>query len=224
MVFSKFAGYGREEKPLNLLFFSKKITSSFNFCPRFRSKLINNATRMIDEKEIKDLCNQDLRRGIRLLMDRYQEPLYGYVRRLLVTHEDAQDALQETFVRVYRSWDSFRGDSALSTWLYRIATNEALRILEARKREAHLTDEGMQEDLIARLMATDYVDYDDGMAVKFQAAVLSLPEKQRLVFNFRYYDELSYEEIAGILGTKVETLKVNYHYAKEKIKDYILNH
>ena len=179
---------------------------------------------MIDEKEIKDLCAKDLRRGFKLLMDRYQEPVYGYVRRLLVSHEDAQDALQETFVRVYRGWNTFRGDSALSTWIYRIATNESLRILEARKREAHLTAEGLQEELIGKLMDTEYVDYDDGMAVKFQAAILSLPEKQRLVFNFRYYDELGYEEIAKILDTKVETLKVNYHYAKEKIKDYILNH
>ena len=179
---------------------------------------------MIDEKEIMDLCAKDLRQGFKLLMDQYQEPIYGYVRRLLVTHEDAQDALQETFVRIYRSWQTFRGDSALTTWIYRIATNEALRILEVRKREAHLTDEAQQEALIARLQATAYVDYDDAMAVKFQAAVLSLPERQRLVFNFRYYDELEYDEIARILDSKVETLKVNYHYAKEKIKDYILNH
>ena len=179
---------------------------------------------MIDDKQIKDLCAKDLRQGFKLLMDRFQEPIYGYVRRLLVSHEDAQDALQETFVRVYRSWHTFRGDSSLSTWIYRIATNESLRILEARKREAHLTDEAMQNELIGKLMDTEYVDYDDGMAVKFQAAVLSLPEKQRLVFNFRYYDELGYDEIARILDTKVDTLKVNYHYAKEKIKDYILNH
>ena len=178
----------------------------------------------IDDKQIKDLCAKDLRQGFKLLMDRFQEPIYGYVRRLLVSHEDAQDALQETFVRVYRSWHTFRGDSSLSTWIYRIATNESLRILEARKREAHLTDEAMQNELIGKLMDTEYVDYDDGMAVKFQAAVLSLPEKQRLVFNFRYYDELGYDEIARILDTKVDTLKVNYHYAKEKIKDYILNH
>lgn len=179
---------------------------------------------MTDEKEIKDLCARDLRKGIKMLMDRYQEPLYNHIRRLLVSHEDTQDALQETFVRVFRSWNTFRGDSALSTWIYRIATNESLRILNAKKNEENLSDDEMQQELIGKLKTSEYIDYDDAMAVKFQEAIISLPEKQRLVFNFRYYDELSYEEIAKILDTKVETLKVNYHYAKEKIKDYILKH
>lgn len=179
---------------------------------------------MINEKEIRDLCAVDMKRGFKLLMDSFQEPIYNYARRLLVSHEDAQDALQETFVRVFRNWETFRGESALSTWIYRIATNESLRILEVRKKAASLSVEGMHEELMDKLMATDYVDYEDEMVVRFQTAVLSLPEKQRLVFNLRYYDELSYEEIATILNSRVETLKVNYHYAKEKIKNYILNH
>ena len=179
---------------------------------------------MINEKEIIDLCNADLNKGFKLLMERYQEPVYNNARRLLVSHEDAQDALQETFIRVYRSWSLFRGDSALSTWIFRIATNESLRILDNRKKRANLSDEEMQENLLDKLKVSDYIDYEDEMAVKFQAALLSLPEKQRLVFNLRYYDELSYEEIAKVLDSKVETLKVNYHYAKEKIKDYIINH
>ena len=179
---------------------------------------------MINEKEIKDLCAVDMKRGFQRLMDSFQEPIYYYVRRLLVSHEDAQDALQETFIRVYKSWDTFRGDSALSTWIYKIATNESLRILEARQKQACLTDEGAQEELMNRLMASEYVDYEDAMVVKFQAALLTLPEKQRVVFNLRYYDDLSYDEIAKILNSKVDTLKVNYYYAKEKIKDYILNH
>lgn len=179
---------------------------------------------MINEEEIISLCNRDQGKGFRLLMSRYQEPLYNHIRRLLVSHEDTQDALQETFVRVFRSWKTFRGDSSLSTWLYRIATNESLRILEKKRKDDNLSTEELQKDLIGRLRTTEYVDYDDAMAVKFQEAVLSLPEKQRLVFNFRYYDEMGYEEIAKILDTKVETLKVNYHYAKEKIKSYILNH
>lgn len=179
---------------------------------------------MTDDKDILDLCAKDFERGFRLLMDRYQQRLYHSVRRLLVSHEDTQDALQETFVRIYRNWSSFRGDSLLSTWIYRIAMNESLRLLEVRKREAQLTDEAQQEELLGKLQASDYVDYDDAMVVKFQAAVLSLPEKQRVVFNLRYYDELAYDEMARILDTRVETLKVNYHYAKEKIKQYILNH
>lgn len=179
---------------------------------------------MINETKIKDVCAADMKRGFKLLMDSFQEPIYNYVRRVLISHEDAQDALQETFVRVYKNWSQFRGDSSLATWIYRIATNESLRILESRQRQACLTDEGAQDFLLNQLMASEYVDYEDGMAVKFQAALLTLPEKQRLVFNLRYYDELSYEEIATILNTKVDSLKVNYHYAKEKIKDYILNH
>lgn len=185
---------------------------------------VNKATFMINENKIRELCAVDMKRGFKLLMDSFQEPVYGYVRRLLVSHEDAQDALQETFVRVYKNWSQFRGDSSLSTWIYKIATNESLRILEARKRQACLTEEEAQEELMGKLMASEYVDYEDGMVVKFQTAVLALPEKQRLVFNLRYYDELSYEEIAKILNSKVDTLKVNYHYAKEKIKEYILNH
>ena len=179
---------------------------------------------MINEGEIRSLCESDMKRGFKLLMDSFQKPIYYYIRRLLVSHEDAQDALQETFIKVYRNWSQFRGQSALSTWIYKIATNESLRILENRKRSADLTVEGSSEGLMDQLAATEYVDYENEMVVKFQAAVLTLPEKQRLVFNLRYYDELEYEEIAKILDSNVSTLKVNYHYAKEKIKEYILNH
>ena len=117
----------------------------------------------------------------------------------------------------------FRGESSIATWIYRIATNESLRILELRKRNADMSYEDIQSQLTSQLMESEYVDYENEMVVKFQAAILALPERQRLVFNLRYYDELEYEEIAKILDSKVETLKVNYHYAKEKIKNYILN-
>ena len=179
---------------------------------------------MIDDNKIKDICRTSSAQGIRLIMDTYQESLYNHVRRLLVNHEDAQDALQETFIAIYRNLEKFRFESSLSTWLYRIATNECLRILDRRKREEMMTDEDLSKDLIGRLMASEYVDYEDEMAVKFQAAILALPEKQRLVFNMRYYDEMGYTEIAKVTGGTVETLKVNYHYAKDKIRDYILKH
>ena len=119
--------------------------------------------------------------------------------------------------------DQFRGESSLSTWIYRIATNESLRLLNTRKDEEAIPAEEVQEELIGKLRASDYIDYENELAVKFQEAILSLPEKQRLIFNLRYYDELDYEEISRILDSKVDTLKVNYHYAKEKIKEYILN-
>ncbi|EJX07506.1 RNA polymerase ECF-type sigma factor [gut metagenome] len=178
---------------------------------------------MKNEKDIVELCKTDIRKGFQSLMDHYQAPLYHYLRRLLVSHEDTQDALQETFIRVFKSLNTFRGDSALSTWLYRVATNEGLRILDERKRQACLSDEEQQEALFTQLMASEYIDYDDGVAVQFQAALLKLPQMQRTVFNLRYYEDMPYEEIAKILGGKADTMKVHYHIAKQKIKDYILN-
>lgn len=140
---------------------------------------------------------------------------------MVVSHEDAEDVLQEVFIRVFRHLGHFRNESSLGTWIYRIATNECIRFLNAR-REQVVSAEEVQEELITKLKASDYVDYEDGLAVRFQEAILSLPEKQKIVFNLRYYDGLEYEEIARILDSTVETLKVNYHYAKEKIKEYIL--
>ena len=171
---------------------------------------------MINENKIRETCASNRGRGFKMLMDVFQEPIYNYIRRLVVSHEDAEDVLQEVFIRVFRHLDQFRSESSLSTWIYQIATNESLRLLNDRKEERNVASEEIQEELIN-------IDYENELAVKFQEAILSLPEKQRLVFNLRYYDELEYEEIARILDSKVETLKVNYHYAKEKIKEYILN-
>lgn len=142
---------------------------------------------------------------------------------MVVSHEDAEDVLQEVFIRVFRHLDQFRNESSLSTWIYRIATNECLRLLNSRKEEV-ISAEDVQEELMSKLKASDYVDYEDELAVKFQEAILTLPEKACGSFSTCcYYDELEYEDIARVLDSKVETLKVNYHYAKDKIKEYILN-
>lgn len=178
---------------------------------------------MINENKIREVCASNSERGFKMLMDAFQKPIYNYIRRLVVSHEDAEDVLQEVFIRVFRHLGQFRSESSLSTWIYRIATNESLRLLNSRKEEGNIASEEVQEELISKLQASDYIDYENELVVKFQEAILNLPEKQRLVFNLRYYDELEYEEIARILDSKVETLKVNYHYAKEKIKEYILN-
>ena len=164
---------------------------------------------MINEDKIRQIYASDPKKGFKMLMDNFQEPIYYYIRRLVVSHEDAEDVLQEVFIRVYRGWEQFRGESSLSTWIYRIATNESLRLLNARKNEEAVSAEEVQEELMNKLKASDYIDYENELAVKFQEAILSLPEKQRLVFR--------------ILDSKVDALKVNYHYAKEKIKEYILN-
>lgn len=178
---------------------------------------------MINENKILQVYKSNREQGFKLLVEYFQEPIYHYIRRLVVLHEDAEDVLQEVFIQIYKYWEQFRNESSLSTWVYRIATNESLRLLNNRKRRETLATEDVQETLIAQLKASDYVDYENELAVKFQEAILRLPEKQRLIFNLRYYDEFDYEEIARILDSKVDTLKVNYHYAKEKIKEYILN-
>ena len=178
---------------------------------------------MINENKIRQIYKSNREQGFRLLVEYFQEPIYYYIRRLVVLHEDAEDVFQEVFIRVFRHIDQFREESSLSTWIYRIATNESLRLLNGRKDEGVVSAEDVQEELMGKLKASDYIDYENELAVKFQEAILSLPEKQRLVFNLRYYDELEYEEIARVLDSKVDTLKVNYHYAKEKIKEYILN-
>ena len=178
--------------------------------------------RMITEDKIRETYMTDPESGFRMLVEKFQSPMYWHIRRMIVSHDDAEDVLQETFIKIFRHLDDFRAESSLSTWIYRIATNECIRFLNRRKEEAVSTEE-VQEELMNKLMASEYVDYDNAMEVKFQQAILTLPEKQRLVFNLRYYDELKYEEISRITDTKVETLKANYYFAKEKIKEYMTN-
>lgn len=177
---------------------------------------------MMSEDRIRETCKTDPEQGFRMLVEKFQSSMYWHIRRMVVSHEDAEDVLQETLIKIFRYMDDFRNESSLSTWIYRITTNECIRFLN-KKKEAFISAEEVQTDLMNKLMASEYVDYDDAMAVKFQKAILTLPEKQRLVFNLRYYDELKYEEISEITGTKVETLKANYHFAKEKIKEYMIN-
>lgn len=178
---------------------------------------------MINEDKIRETCVSNRELGFKMLMDTFQVSIYNYIRRLVISHEDAEDVLQEVFIRIFRNLEQFREESSLSTWIYRIATNESLRLLNSRRNEVIVSTEDVQEELMSKLKASDYIDYENELAVKFQEAILCLPEKQRLVFNLRYYDGLEYEEIARVLDSKVDSLKVNYHYAKEKIKEYILN-
>lgn len=172
-----------------------------------------------DDKRLVALALKTPEQGFRRLMTLYREPLYWHIRRLVVGHEDAQDALQETFVRTFRSLKQFKGDCSLRSWIYRIATNEALRILSRRKTIQFSLDDSPAE--VNAMKADDYVDFSDLEAVKLQKAILSLPTKQQLAFNLRYYDELSYEEIAGIAGCSQQSAKANFHFAKEKIVKYM---
>lgn len=173
----------------------------------------------LNDTDIVLALKENAENGFRLLMARYKEAVYWHIRRLVVSHDDTQDAAQETFVRVFRSFSQFKGDCSFGAWIYRIATNEALRILERRRNGQLSLDD--PESGANGLMADEYVDYSDLEAVKLQKAILSLPTKQQLAFNLRYYDELGYDEIATITNSTVANVKANYHVAKEKIKKYM---
>ena len=176
----------------------------------------------VQDKEIVDALKQSPEKGFRLLMAAYKEPVYWHIRRLVVSHADAQDVAQETFVRVFRHWEQYEGQYSLSAWIYRIATNEALRLLERRQQEQiPLEGADVQVDSLA---ADDYFDYTDLEAVRLQQAIHSLAPKQQATFNLRYYDELGYDEIAAITESTVAGAKMNYHLAKEKIIEYMNSH
>ncbi len=173
----------------------------------------------IDDNDIYTSMRRNPESGIRMVMQKYGEPVYWHARRLLVSHDDAQDAVQETFIKVYRSFHSLKEAKALRSWIYRIATNEALRFIERNKTPRLLTES--IDDSATDIAAADYTDYTDLEAVKLQKAILSLPPKQQATFNMRYYDEMEYQQIAEAMETTVSTVKVNYHIAKEKIIKYM---
>ena len=156
-------------------------------------------------------------RGFRLLMSQYKERLYWHIRRLVLVHEDADDVLQNTFIKIYRGILQFEGKSRLYTWLYRIATNEAITYLQSKARHAAAPIDDPTILLANRLQADDWFDGDE-VQVKLQKAITQLPEKQRLVFNLRYYNEMPYEEMSTLLDTSVGALKASFHHAVKKIE------
>lgn len=155
------------------------------------------------------------------LIERYQEPLYWYVRRMVVSHEDAQDVLQETFIQIFNAIDTLRKSESEKAWVYRVATNEALQWLR-RKHEFVSLDSDDASVLLETLKSETYIDNTDYLQVLFQEAILTLPTMQRAVFNLRYYEELAYEDIALITKSTIGAVKTNYHIAKQKISNYIL--
>lgn len=149
----------------------------------------------------------------------YQERLYWHIRKMVLSHEDANDVLQNTFMKAWNGLDGFRGDAQISTWLYRIATNETLTFL-ANKRMRNLTSMDDDEALLLNNLKSDaYIDGDD-LQIRLQKAIVTLPEKQRLVFNMKYFDDITYEQMEAILGTSVGALKASYHHAVKKIEKF----
>lgn len=162
-------------------------------------------------------------KGFTGIIKKYQEKLYWHIRRMVVDHEDANDVLQNMFIKVWNALDNFREDSQLYTWLYRIATNESLTYIEQQKKRASVSLSDVENGLSNKLKADKNYD-SNKIEWKLQLAMQQLPEKQRVVFNLRYYDEMPYQEMSVVLETSEGALKASYHHAVKKIEDYILNH
>jgi RNA polymerase sigma-70 factor, ECF subfamily len=174
-----------------------------------------------DEELIGNLKNERTRNeAFSHLVNKYQERLYWHIRKIVVNHDDSDDVLQNTFMKVWKNMDSFREESSLFTWIYRIATNESLTFINSQKRSQSIPFQDVSDYLKNRLEADEYFDGSD-IQKKLQQAILTLPEKQRLVFNMRYFDELPYQEMSDILDTSVGALKASFHHAAKKVEEYI---
>ena len=162
-------------------------------------------------------------RGFTAIIKKYQEKLYWHIRRMVVEHEDANDILQNMFIKVWKGLENFREDSQLYTWMYRIATNECLTFIEQQKKKKTISLSNEETGLSNQLKAEKNFDINKA-EWKLQMAMQQLPEKQKAVFNLRYYDEMPYDEMSRVLETSEGALKASYHHAVKKIEDYILNH
>lgn len=179
---------------------------------------------ILDDGELLRLFKQEntKERAFTDIIKKYQEKLYWHVRRMVIHHEDANDVLQNVFIKVWKALENFREDSQLYTWLYRIATNESLTFLDQQKRKSSVSFDDVESGLSNKIKADDGFDAKK-LEWKLQLAIQQLPEKQRLVFNLRYYDEMPYEEMSRVLDTSEGALKASYHHAAKKIEDFIRN-
>lgn len=183
-----------------------------NVTPKEDPQLVE---RLRDESTARDAFGEVIRR--------YSEPLYWQIRRMVQNHDDADDLLQNVFMKAWMSIDSFRGDAKLTTWLYKIAINESMTFLAKERKRLNLSLDDDESHLIHQIEADSNID-GDALALKLRKAITTLPEKQRLVFNMRYYDEMKYEDMSEILGTSVGALKASYHLAVKKIEQYFDEH
>jgi RNA polymerase sigma-70 factor (ECF subfamily) len=179
---------------------------------------------ILDDGELLRLFRQETTRESAFtdIIKKYQEKLYWHIRRMVVSHDDANDVLQNVFIKVWKALDGFREDSQLYTWLYRIATNESLTFLEQQKRKGAVSFDDVESGLSNKIKADDGFDAKK-LEWKLQLAIQQLPEKQRLVFNLRYYDEMPYEQMSRVLDTSEGALKASYHHAAKKIEQFIRN-
>jgi len=154
------------------------------------------------------------------LLHNYQKPLYNLIRTIVLNHDDTDDVLQNTFVKIFQNLKNFKGDSKLFSWMYRIATNEAITFINNKAKRNGTTSEAMQTKIVENLQSDVYFDGNE-IQIKLQKAIVLLPEKQQLVFKMKYFEELKYEQMSEILGTSVGALKASYHHAVKKIEEYL---
>jgi RNA polymerase sigma-70 factor (ECF subfamily) len=179
----------------------------------------HDESKLIERLRQPESCRQAFNEIMRL----YSEPLYWQIRRMVESHDDANDILQNTFLKAWQSVDGFRGDAKLSTWLYKIAFNESITFLAKERKRMSLSLDDEESHLVNLIESDEFVDGDE-LALKLRKAVASLPEKQRIVFNMKYYDEMKYEQMSEILGTSVGALKASYHLAVKKVEQYFADH
>lgn len=177
---------------------------------------------MINDKEFLKLVNEKkVDKAFSLLLQWYKQPLYWHIRKLVFFHEDADDVLQNTFIKVYKNLNSFKGKSTLKTWMFRIAYNESINLIRRKNKKQFLSSEEATNKVLDNLKADSYFEGSD-FQLKLNKALLQLPEKQRIVFQMRYFDDLKFKEIAAITGTSVGALKASYHLAEKKIKTMLI--
>lgn len=169
------------------------------------------------DNNISELLRTDLNKGFRLVVEKYSSKLYWHIRRLVILHEDADDALQNTFINAWKNIGNFRSESSIYTWLYTIATNEALTLINKRKRNAAVSLDDLGGYFDSSHEGSTWFD-GDAAQIKLQNAIIQLPEKQRVVFNLKYFEEMPYEEMSRVLGTSEGALKASYHHAVKKIE------
>jgi RNA polymerase sigma factor (sigma-70 family) len=174
-----------------------------------------------DKELLEKVRNTETRNyGFNMLVRTYQQKVYWHIRKMVIDHDDADDVTQEVFIKVYKNIESFREDSQLYTWIYRIATNECLSFLQRKKRRFFLPIGDVAKELMGKLDSASHISGDE-IQLKLQKALLTLPDKQRMVFNMKYFDDMTYEDISEITNTSVGALKASFHHAVKKIEDFL---
>ncbi len=168
--------------------------------------------------QLKDPLTQE--QAFRTLMSQYKERLYWHIRKIVISHDDADDVLQNTFIKVYRNINNFKAESKLYSWMYRIATNESITFINKRAKQNNVNVSDLQYKLVENLEADVYFDGDE-MQLQLQKAIAILPQKQQLVFNMKYFDDMKYKDMSEVLDTSIGALKASYHHAVKKIENFL---